>query len=295
MILFYVDEAGSPDSHDVPLLEGQTPLFILSAVALRGSSWRDLDRGLLGLKKTYFLPEMKAFEAADPIRRRYEHFEIKGKELLRPGNARSRRRMVFVRKVFNLADGFGARLFAAIWRKSANAPTDSVSMYTHSFQILSERFQHYCEELNELGIIVADSRTHGLDFTVAAGHLSFIFGHPEGRQYTRLIEAPMFADSVLSAGVQLADMLGSCLYGYYYQRKCSDVSGLFHAANNAVTPKQLAANPGGPWKQVLPARDYSHCAAFWPWLDKLQFRRAGVSPPRPGFPVSGYYGFREVT
>lgn len=292
MIFFYVDEAGDPRPHHEPLLEGETPLFCLSAVAVHSSRWRELDRALLALKRKYFSFEMAAFGARYPDMR-LEHFEVKGRELFKPSNARSRRNRVFALKVLNLAQRLDARLFSVIWRKDPNNPVDSMSMYTHSLQILAERFQYYCEQAGDQGVIVVDARTRTLDFRVASGHLSFIFGHPHGRTYTALTEAPMFVDSVLSAGAQLADILGGCIYGYYYQRRCSGIAG-FYNGMNPVTPAQFVASPAGPWSIRMPARDYGHCRDYWPHLDALQFKRTDVPPPTPDSPVSGYYGFREI-
>lgn len=215
MILFYVDDAGDPYLHHEPLLEGETPLFCLNAVALHSSRWRELDRALLNLKRTYFSPEMRAFEARH-LDMRAEHYEIKGRDLFKPSNARNRRSRVFATKILHLAQTLDVRLLSAIWRKDPNNPVASLSMYTHSLQILAERFHYHCTQVGEQGIIVADARTRTLDFQVAAGHLSFLFGNPAGRNYTSLTEAPMFVDSVLSAGVQFADILGGCIFGYYY-------------------------------------------------------------------------------
>lgn len=294
MIFFYVDEAGDPYVHHVPLLQGETPLFCLTAVAIDSSRWREFERGLLTLKRTYFMPEMTAFAARNPDKRP-EHYEIKGRDLFKPSNARSRRNRVFVTKVFGLAQTLDARLFSVVWVKHSVNPVDPMSMYTHGLQILAERFHYHCLANRAGGAIIADSRTHGLNFPVAAGHLSFLFGNPVGQLYTSLIEAPMFVDSTLSAGVQLADILGSAIFGYYYFQECSKVPGLFDDPH-PVTPGQFTAgSTGSAWTTKTPARNYSHCVVWWPRLDTLQFKRSDVEPPRPGGqPVPGFYGYRVL-
>ena len=60
VILFYVDESGDTNPHHEPLLDGETPLFCLSAVALPADRWRDYDRSVFALKRTYFRAEMAA-------------------------------------------------------------------------------------------------------------------------------------------------------------------------------------------------------------------------------------------
>jgi hypothetical protein len=146
----------------------------------------------------------------------------------------------------------------------------------------------------QAGVLIVDARTKNLDFLVANSHLSYLFGNPTGREFTALTEAPVFVDSRLSAGVQLADILGSCLYGYYYQKRCSTIPGLFNGGF-PVTPAQLAANPAGPWTTRATARNYSHMKQYWSRLDALQFRRTDVAAPVPGGPiVQGFFGYREL-
>lgn len=236
---------------------------------------------------------MAGHAAAHPDRRA-ENFEIKGHKLLKPSSARIRRNRIFTQKALSLCRDLGAALFSVIWTKDSGNPVNPVSMYTHSLQILAERFHYHCLANNDQGIIVADSRTDRLDFTVASSHLSFLLGNPAGRAYVSLVEAPMFVDSCLSAGAQLADILGACIFGYYFQKNCARLPGLF-VGPNPVTPEDLAENPGGPWVERTPARDYSHCRQYWADLNALQFKRTDVAPPRPNLPAPGFYGFREVT
>lgn len=294
MLFFYVDESGDPAPHHAPLLEGETPLFCLSAVSIDSRWWRDFDRSLIALKRTYFTNEMVAFTTKHPDRRA-EYYEVKGRDLFKPSNARSRRNRVFATKVFELAESLGARLFGVACVKSHTNPVDPVAIYTHALQILAERFHYHCLAASSEGIIVADSRTHNLNYSVASSHLSFLFGNPTGRKYTSLIEGPMFVDSSLSAGMQLADILGGAVFGYYYSVECSKIPGIFKANNQPVTVTEFTQDPiGPPWTARTPARDYSHCGAWWPKLDSLQFKRSDVPPPKPGALVPGYFGFRVL-
>src|SRR5438445_2930124 len=173
MLIFYVDESGNASPHHEPLLDGETPLFCLSTVTLRSSSWREYDRRFLYLKRRYYKSETRAYAAAR-AGNRPEHYEVKGHDLFRPSHSRRRER-VFIRKMFDLCRAQRAKFFAAIWRKDPTAPTNPQSIYNHSLQILAERFQLYCEAMNEEGVIVADNRTRILNLTVATSHLSFVF------------------------------------------------------------------------------------------------------------------------
>lgn len=123
----------SPGDH--PLLQGGTPLFCLSAVAVHASQWRDLDRALFQLKRAYFSREMQGFTARNPDMRP-EHYEVKGRQLVKPSHARSRRNRVFTLKILDLAQQLDVRLFAAVWRKDPANPVDAMSTYTQGLQVL---------------------------------------------------------------------------------------------------------------------------------------------------------------
>ncbi|MFQ5662568.1 MAG: DUF3800 domain-containing protein [Terriglobia bacterium] len=248
MFLFYVDESGSPRPHSEPLLNGQTPIFVLAALALHADQWRFVDRSYRALKVRFFQREIGT--------RRPEQYEVKGTELIGPHNRTSRRRHAFVRRVMRLCTQVQMKGFAVIFRKDPQNPTSSTSMYTMALQYLVERFNKFLEETCQgltpgfnaqpsQGIIVADTRLNNLDLNVAVSHLTFIFGNPVGQQCQQMIEAPTFTFSQLSVGLQLTDIFTSCMYARAYRRHCHGIAGGF---------------------------DYSHMAYFDRFAENLEFR-----------------------
>lgn len=51
--VLYVDESGDVRKHDIPLKNGQTPIFTLTGLAFALKDWRDIDRELLRIKKLF--------------------------------------------------------------------------------------------------------------------------------------------------------------------------------------------------------------------------------------------------
>jgi len=239
MYFFYIDEAGSPEGHHEPLIDGETPIFTLNCLCVEAQQWRDLDRDYLRLKRRFYQKEI-----GDDLA---EYFEIKGSELTRPGNRTNRRAHKFIEQVFGLCRKYDLTLFSIIFVKNPVEPTSKKSLYAMALQYLCERFQAFLEEKggNENGMIIMDSRMHNIDLGVAQSHLSFIFGHETGRTCDRIMEAPMFANSKLTAGLQIIDIMGSCIYANFYQRNCMFVQG---------------------------ALDYSHMGPYWPELSALEFQ-----------------------
>lgn len=261
MFLFYVDESGSSRPHSDPLLEGQTPIFVLASLVFHADCWRSLDRAYRDLKVRFFQKEI--------ANRRPEQYEVKGTELIGPHNRESRRRHAFARHAMALCVENNAKGFAVMFRKDPATPASSTSMYTMALQYLVERFNCFLEESTQgltpgidpehaQGVIVADTRLNNLDLNVAVSHLSFIFGNPIGQKCLRMIEAPTFTFSQLSVGLQLTDIFASCLYARTYRRHCHLI-------------------PGGC--------DYSHMSYFDDYADKLEFRGQQIYQ---GHRVRGY-------
>ena len=88
--------------------------------------------------------------------------------------------------------------------------------------------------------------------------MSYIFGNETGRQFINILEAPLFADSRLTVGLQLVDIFASNLFSNHYYYYVRDVDG---------------------------AIDYSHMQQYWPMIDSIQFKsRQTIN----GYQVFGY-------
>jgi hypothetical protein len=247
MYIFYIDESGSPQGHNLPLKDGQSPVFVLSCLAFQSQRWRALDRTFRNLKAKFFQDELRG--------RRPEEHEIKGTDLIGPHNRTSTRRHAFARAVLQLCRDNHARAFSVIIKKNASEPMSHISMYTMALQYLVERFQIFLDETSRgitvglpsddcSGVIIADSRLNNLDLKVTVSHLSFIFGHATGQKCSRIIEAPMFTFSQLSVGIQLTDIFAAFTYARAYQRHCRNIDG---------------------------GKDYSHIEYCGEFLDRMEF------------------------
>lgn len=76
--------------------------------------------------------------------------------------------------------------------------------------------------------------------------MSYIFGNETGKTLCNLHEAPLFADSKLTAGIQLADIFAAVLY----------------SSHNFFYARDLGGAP-----------DYSHVQKLWPTVQKLEYKR----------------------
>lgn len=219
--VFYVDESGDSNAHHVPVRNGETPLLALTAVPLPLEEWRNFDRDYLRLKRNFFGPELERSS------KRAEIWEAKGNELTAPRNRGSHRRRAFLAEVLSLVSRYNGRLFSVIFLKNDITPVPAASMYTMGFQYLAERFSIFLSEqpTGSNGIIIFDSKMDKVDWHVTHSHMTDVFGNETGRQLVNILEAPLAADSRLTAGLQIADNIGSAVYGVYYARHCASLQG----------------------------------------------------------------------
>jgi hypothetical protein len=255
--VFYIDEAGSPEGHTIPLKNGQTPLFSLGAVAFNLNDWRVLDRQFLALKRHYFPDWLSASSQRD------EYYEIKGNELTAPRSASSERKHAYLGAVLSFIKDNGGVCFGVTTIKNQHRPAPAKSIYTCSLQILAERFHQYLIESQQYdnAILVCDSRKgmgRKQDIVVVKSYMSYIFGHSIGRTFIKLSEAPFFADSRVTAGLQISDNFTSTLFTYNYTHNIHLKEGFI---------------------------DYSHMQRYWPILNQLEFKSS----------QSRLFGFRKIT
>jgi hypothetical protein len=248
----YLDESGDANSHSLPVAVGTTPVFALAGVALPLSQWRTYHAEYSALKMQFFKNEIEKSSKSQ------HQWELKGNRLIAPRNADSQRLADFAHKTIDLAENHAGRLFSVAFLKCATKPTSHASMYTKALQILAEAFDIFLREKADdaRGLIILDSRMahlqkgSGLDYTVATSLLSYIFGNEQGRQLKRLQEAPMFADSTITSGIQIADVIAALMYANAYRSHLSP-----HGAEKGM--------------EYL---SYAHVERFWTHLLKLKFQ-----------------------
>ena len=256
----YIDEAGSPHGYRIPIDASTTPIFTLAAVAFPLWEWRARDRAFLSLKRLFF-PDLLSKTS-----KRHEEYEIKGRDIASPHNKTSRRRHAFNRRVLSFISQNAGCCFGITFLKNPLHQASHKSIYTQAFQILTERISLFVTEHSAYSnaILICDSRMKdiaGVDISVVRSHMSYIFGHETGRTFLNILEAPLFADSRLTVGLQIADIFASNLFTNHYHYHCSTVEG---------------------------AINYSHMQIYWSQLDHLEFKSRGT--------VDGHriFGYRVI-
>jgi hypothetical protein len=85
-------------------------------------------------------------------------------------------------------------------------------------QRLLQRVHIYADQYgkpDEMAILVFDGEgMGGIPGGLAVSICNFLYRHARGRTYTRILDTPLFVDSKITPGIQLVDMIASCIRKY---------------------------------------------------------------------------------
>lgn len=204
----YIDEAGCT----TPLPQADTdiqPVFVVVGLILDVARIAPLTTAFLQLKRKYFPGKFgNGNHLLDDILA-----EIKGSDLrssIRKHGEKASASLKFIDDTLALLKQHEARLFASIWIKGIGKPIDSRAIYTTSIQALCNNFSAFLEQRGDVGFMVADFRTPGLNSQVS--HSIFTQKYrAKGDPLPRLLELPTFGHSDNHAALQISDLITSAL------------------------------------------------------------------------------------
>lgn len=205
----YVDESGDTASLSSPT-ENIQPVIVIAGVILDSQQVHELTLDFINLKQRFF----PALRPAGSNLLDWILAEAKGAEIrkdISTGNRNERRGAIgFLDKCIRLLETHHAQLVGRVWIKGIGAAIDGNALYTSSIQAICFDFDHLLRTKNDVGIVVADSRSKAQNAKVAHSIFTQKF-KAAGDGYDRILEMPTFGHSDNHAGIQIADLLCSAL------------------------------------------------------------------------------------
>ncbi len=211
MQLCYLEEAG--DDAVIPSATAPIqPLVCVLALTINAATLRDFTLEFMDLKQRFFPGQCRNCPRLERIL-----VEVKGADIRKAfrtaiaGHHRYRHTCVgFLDATLDLLKRFQGRVFGRVYVKQIGVPLLGVAMYTASTQDICTTFHRHLETQNDTGILIPDPRAKAQD-----RHVSFsIFTQKfqfAGDAYPRLMEMPVFGQSLNHAPIQVCDVLCSGL------------------------------------------------------------------------------------
>lgn len=217
VLLLYLDEFGHDGIWDPSdPAHRHHPLFGLAGIAVPGERARDLDRGYLRLKLSYYAHEVQRAGDRDGLRpERYE-----------PKQLQSRRDFRFATAVADLVGKVGGHVFAQGVAKRIGRHGENV--YENVAKRTLTTFEHYLRQRHGTklgcGVIVLDRRDEVRDLKLLEALQRHLFSTTLGYQFRRISETPLLVRSDWYHGVQAADTIARSVGTVHRHRHYGDVA-----------------------------------------------------------------------
>ncbi len=208
MKICYVDEAGCCGALPLSTSDIQ-PVLAITGVIIDVQNLREATLELLHLKHRFY-------PGASPATTTYLGRilgEVKGADLRRDLCAGRRKRRTaggFLQGVLALCEKADVRIVGRVWIKAPGRAFKGQSVYAVTLADIARHFQDYLERTNDVGVIVADSRSAALNSQMSHSIFTRKF-KSGGDDYDRIIDLPTFGHSDNHAGLQIADLLASAI------------------------------------------------------------------------------------
>lgn len=217
MFLLYLDEFGHAGRWDPQDSKHQHhPLFGLAGLMVSGDRWKELDRGFLRLKQSFFKNELEQLRLSQDLRP--ERFE--------PKQLRNRRDQRFALEVLELIRRLEGRVVAEGVQKIVDQESHNErALYTTMAQRVLTSFHKILRQKpqrSRQGLIIMDQRNDHLNEIVLGSCQSYLFSR---LRTSGIVETPLLVPSEWYHGVQCADVVGRVVSAIFEWRLCGGIRG----------------------------------------------------------------------
>jgi len=200
-MLFFVDESYKQSNH-------HNPKTTLAGVMVREEAMRSLDTDLFNLKKRFLKIE-------EPWEK-----ELKGRKLLSRRDIESPRNREFVEELLSVCRLHGVVPFAVVQDGRATL-VGQPDLLPWLYRGILWRADTYLRENypERMAVVIFDRIDRETSKKIAISFNNFMFKHRWGQGYTNVMVTPLFANSEITPGLQIADVVAYCVNERYAGRR----------------------------------------------------------------------------
>jgi len=179
-----------------------------AAVLINEVKYRDFDMRLFDLKKHFW-----------KVQNPYD-LELKGRKLMNDRALIMPKNRDFISQFIALCKEVGAVVFAVVQDGIFPLASESDRL-PNLYRALMRRVNMFMEAKfpNDQAVFFFDGIDHQTNRKVAICFNNFMFRHWWGQSYHNIIPTPFFCDSLVSPGIQMADVLAYCVNQRYGGRR----------------------------------------------------------------------------
>lgn len=196
-MLAFIDESGHPRPTD------DTKRPVLLATCIKETKIRDLTSQIYKIK-------MDVYNKAD--------VEVKATKLIHKKTLDNKhtKNKLFMDKLMQLISDFDIKVFAVIMEKPDFEPFVKEGILAKQYFYLMKKIELFCENYNHsMALIIFDEQDRNEDKKISVAFNNFLYQSALGKTFNKILEIPLFVNSEITPGVQLADLMAGIVRHYY--------------------------------------------------------------------------------
>lgn len=196
-MLVFVDESGHPIPSD------NTDRPVLSAICIRETDIRELTSDIHRIKIDVY------GKADDEIK----STNLVTKRIINKGLTKNKG---YVDRIISLLPQYNIKIFAVIMERPDYTPYIKEGFLPKQYYHLLKKIELYCKKYNcSMAMIIFDEQDHSRDQKISVAFNNFLYKSNLGRSFEKILEVPLFVDSKITVGIQIADLVAGILRHYY--------------------------------------------------------------------------------
>jgi hypothetical protein len=179
-----------------------------AALAIQERRYREFDMKLFDLKRHFW-------KVANPY-----DMELKGRKLLSERALTLPKNRDFIEQFITLCKEVGAVFFAVVQEGTFTLASESNKL-PNLYRTVMRRVNTFMEDkyAEHQAIFFFDGIDHKTNEKIAISFNNFMYRHHWGQASKNILPTPFFCDSVVSPGIQIADVLAYCVNQRYGGRR----------------------------------------------------------------------------
>lgn len=196
-MLVFIDESGHPRPTD------STKRPVLLAACIKETDIRQINRYIYKTK-------LDIFEKSD--------VEIKATNLINKKTLTQKysKNKEFVDKIMSIIPQFNVKIFAVIMEKPDFNPYIKDGILPKQYFYMLKRIELFCQNHNyPMSMVIFDEQDRNEDKKISIAFNNFLYQSSLGKTFEKILEVPLFANSQITNGIQLADLMAGIVRHYY--------------------------------------------------------------------------------
>lgn len=152
--------------------------------------------------------------------------EIKATNLIRSKtlDPRFTNNKLFVDKLIDLINSFNIKVFAIIMERPDFTPYTEEGMLHKQYYHLLRRIEFFCEKYDyPMALTIFDEQDRKEDEKIAIAFNNYLYKTSLGKSFKKILEVPLFANSKVTPGIQIADLMAGIIR-HYYERNLNKIT-----------------------------------------------------------------------